>query len=909
MRSLREWFHRLVSAIRPARPDSDLEEELRLHLELAAEEARRRSDGTETTVRAARMRAGGMSQAMEALRDQRGVPVLSGLGQDLRLAFRSFRAMPTVTVVAVLSLGLAVGANTAIFSLVNGLLLRPLPVHEPSRLVHITDNVLTDSGETRVRAWSYPAWREIRDRHLFDAATACSLTRFNLALGGEAQFVDGLQVDGGFFDVLGVPAVLGRTLTPDDDLDTGAADGPAAVISYGYWHRQFGGAADAIGRTIRLNGVLFTIVGVLPPEFFGIEVGRTFDVIVPLRSEALIRGKDSVLESAASNFLTLVARLRSDQSIETAIAGLQAAQAGIREATMEPWEKEVRDRYLTAPFTLVPAATGSSNLRRSYQTPLVILAAVVSLVLLIGCLNVANLLLARAIGRRHELSVQVALGASRWRLARQHLSESVVLAIAGAVLGVAVGGYLSEFLVWQLSTPANTVFLDVSIDRRVLAFAILVTAATTLLFGTAPAIRAARSRPIDAMREQGRFAIRAGGGGLMRGVVVAQAALSLLLLVAAGLFIRSFTWLANRPLGLDPDPVLVVTIDSVRAEVDPARRVPLYERAREAVLTLPRVGAAAISHVTPIGGGGFTPAVEVSTDAAPARSGPNGEVYGNLISPGWLDTFRTRVRRGRDFMDDDRKGAHRVALVNERLVRSVLGGADPIGRTLTVYPNTARSLQMEIVGVVEDAVYGSPREAVPPTWYAPIAQFEVAGFPFATARLSVRAETGSPTLLTRSVAAAIESVHPDLALTFRPLAGQLHASLTRERLLAQLAGFFGVVALLLASLGLYGVTAHATSTRRTEIGIRLALGANPTGVTRLVLGRIWLMMSIGTLLGGVISLWASRFVSGLVYGLPARDPMTIAAAAFVLFAVATIAGWLPARRAGRIDPGAVLRES
>jgi putative ABC transport system permease protein len=908
MRVLLEWVQRSIGTLRPRRPDSDLEEELRLHLELAAEEARRQGQSEDQAVRAARLHAGGAAQAMVALRDQRGVPMVTGLTQDCRLAWRSFRAAPGVTAVAIVSLALAIGANTAIFSVVNGLMLRPLPVREPSRLVHVTDDVPTEAGVTRVRAWSYPAWEQIRQRSLFESATAWSFTRFNLASGGEAQMVEGIWVDGGFFDMLGVPALLGRTLSPADDSPGGGPDGVAVVISHGYWQRQYGGAPDAIGRSLQLNAVTVTIVGVTPPGFSGIEIGRTFDVIVPVHTEALMRGRDSVLASSASNFLTILARLRPGQSLQAAIAEFRQAQSSIREATADAWEKAVLDRYLAAPFTLVPAATGYSNLRRTYESPLLILAVVVSLVLLIGCLNIANLLLARAAARRHELSVQVALGASRWRLVRQRLVESLALSLSGSALGVAIASYFSRVLVWQLSTPANAVFLDVSIDSRVLGFTIVLTAATALLFGAAPEVRAASTQAVDAIREQGRASTEQARGGLMGWVVVAQAALSLVLLVAAGLFIQSFRSLASRDPGFQPEGVLVVTIDSLRADIDVPKRVPLYERARDAVVGLPGVVSAAISYLTPIGGGGFTPAVEIATLTGTTRVESDREVFGNLISDGWFGTFGTALVAGRDFTEKDRQGAPRVAIVNETFARRLLAGGSPLGRTITIYANTPRALQMEIVGVAEDALYSSPREPVPATWYAPIAQFDVPGFPFSFARLSVRASDGSPALLTKAIAAAVTSVNPQLTLTFRPLAGQLQASLMRERLMAQLAGFFGVLALLLAGLGLYGVTAHAISRRRTEIGIRLALGASPVGVIGLVLTRVWMLIAVGIAGGVAISVWASRFVAALIYGLPARDPATLIGAALVLFIVATGAGWYPARRAARIDPGTVLRE-
>jgi putative ABC transport system permease protein len=910
MRAFREWIARLLQPLRQGRRDAELEEELQLHLELAAEDARRRGVPSDEALRAARIRLGGVPQALEALRDQRGTPFVTGLGQDLRLAARSLRSAPGVTGVAIVSLALAIGANTAIFSIVDSLVLRALPVRDPVRLVHVTDTVVTEDGTTRVRAWSNPVWEQIRDRSgFFEALTAWSFTRFDRSSGGETQFVDGLWADGGFFETLGVPAVVGRTFSDEDDRRGGGPDGPVAVISYAYWRRQWGAARDVIGQQVRLEDVTFTIVGVTPPEFHGPEVGRSFDVIAPLRTEALIRRRDSALDSASTNFLTIMARLKQGQSLDAATAALRGIQPHVREATLEPWDTQVAERFLTAPFTAVPAATGYSTLRRSYERPLLIIEAVVALVLMIGCVNVANLLLARAAARRHELSVQVALGASRWRLARQLFAESSVLAAAGAALGVFVAAYGSRFLVRQLSTPTAVVFLDVSLNGRVIAFLAAVTAVTVLLFGTAPAFRATRANPVDALKEQGRASAEQAHSGLMGRVIVVQVALSMVLLVAAGLFIRSFNLVANRPLGLQPEQVLVVALDPQRAMVPPEHRVALYERVREAVLRLPDVSHAAISHLTPVGGGGFTPAVEIAGTGTTTLVDANRDLFGNLISPGWFETFGTRLVAGRDFTDGDRTGALRVAIVNESFVRRFLDGASPLGRVMTVYPNSPRALRMEIVGVATDAIYSSPRFAVPPTWYAPLAQFDVPGFPFSRMRLSVRATTDAPAHLTKTIASAVAEMNPRLALTFRTLSNQIDTSLARERLMALLAGFFGVLALLLAGLGLYGVTAHATSRRRTEIGIRLALGATPARVIRLVLARVSVLVGAGIAAGAALSLWASRFAAGLIYDVAPRDPATLIGAALVLLAAAAVAAWVPARRAVHIDPSAVIRGS
>jgi predicted permease len=598
--------------------------------------------------------------------------------------------------------------------------------------------------------------------------------------------------------------------------------------------------------------------------------------------------------------------------LDAAAAGLRRVQPGIRTATLGPWSKDVADRYLTAPFTVVPAATGYSHLRNDYQRPLLVLIAIVGLVLLIGCLNIANLSLARAISRRRELSMRLALGASRARLTRQLLAESLTLAAAGASLGLVIAAYGGRFLVTQLSTPTNPVSLDVSLDSPVLGFALAVTVLAALLFGTAPALRAARVVPMDALRAQGR-ATEERRPGLMAWLVVAQVAFSVVLVVAAGVFIRSFVSLANRDLGLNAHPVTVVTVDSQGTTVEPSNRVSLYERTRAAVLGLPNVADAAISLQTPASSGGFTPAVEI-VDAAGARPSrrlvpANVEVFGNLVSAGWFRTFGTPITAGRDFTDGDRRGAPPVAVINETFVRRFFATQSPLGHTIVVYPNTPRAMPAQIVGIAADAIYGSPRDAVPPTWYMPIAQFDRAGLPFASVRLSVRANAGSPELLTKSVAAAIGEVDPQLALTFRPLASQIHAALTRERLMAQLAASLGVLALILAGLGLYGVTAYAISRRRTEIAVRMALGALPGRVITLVLVRVWLQVGLGIVAGTGISLWASRFVGGLIHGLSPHEPATLVGAAVLLCAMGTAAAWLPARRAARMDPVAVLREN
>jgi putative ABC transport system permease protein len=860
---------------------------------------------------AARRALGSLALARDRARDVWQPHALQGIGADVRLAARTLRSTPIVSIVAVLSLALGIGANTAIFSLVNSLLLRTLPVREPDRLVFIAD-----SAARGMVYWSYPVWEQIRQRtELFESAGGWTPTRFNLAASGETEFVDGVWASGSYLDTLGVRATLGRVLSTEDDRPGGGAGGPVMVISYGFWQSRFGGTPDVIGRQLRLNGVPVSIVGVTPPDFFGADVGRRFGVMLPVGDEPLVNGPDSMLNGRAIN-LTIVGRLKPGQTRESATAALRAAQPAIREltaprgASASNGDPYLRD-YLKSPFTLVPAATGHSIFRGRYVRPLVMILSAAGLVLLVACANVANLLLARAAARRHELSVRVALGASRWRLVRSLAAESVALAGMAAGLGMLIASWGSRLLVRQLSTQAGPVFLDLSLDWRLLAFAIAVAIATLLLFGIAPAIRASSVAPMEALKEHGRGTAGEARIGLAGGLVVAQVALSVVLVVAGGLFVQTFVSLVRRDPGFARDDVLLVLIDSRRAGVEPAQRIAVYGRVRDAVRAVPGVADAALSDLTPVNNIVFDPPVDVSGSGPLSPS--ERAVWGNVISRGWFSTFRIPLVAGRDLTEDDRVGAPPVAVVNQAFARKFLKGASPLDHTITLpAPMTepSRNLPLRIVGVVADAVYVSLRESPQATMYLALEQHDEPFFvrALASVSLNVRSNSGSPARLTKSVVAAITSVNPQLAVTVRPLADQVNDSLARERVIAMLASFFGVLALMLAGLGLYGVTAYAVSRRRTEIGIRIALGAAPAGVIRLVLSRVAWLVGSGAVVGALVSLSASKLVVSLLYGVEPRDPATLLGAVVTLATVGAFAGWLPAWRASRIDPALVLRE-
>ena len=811
---------------------------------------------------------------------------------DWRDAWRSLRAAPMVSAFAVISLALGIGGVTALFSILNSLTLKPLPVRDPAALAIFADE-----------SWTNPIWEEVRARKQTFAADAFgwATARFNLSSTAATDMVEGLYASGGMFDMLGVPAVLGRTFTERDDARGGAPDGPVAVISYAMWQRRYGGAPDAIGRAISIERVPFTIIGVTPKGFFGPDVGRSFDVAVPLGTEPLVRPESSALDGRLHWWMNIMVRLRPGQTAEQATALLRAIQPQIRQATMPPDRAvNIHEGYLTDPFTLAPAPGGRSPWRARYEQPLTTILVVVGLVLLIACANVANLLVARASTRRRELTLRLALGAPRWRIARQLLVESVWLAAAGAALGIWVAGWGSRLLVAQLSSAAATVDLDLALDWRVLGFTTAVSAAAALLFGVAPALSVSRLTPNEVLKEQGR-----GGGldrrtGLRHASVVLQVALSLALVVAAGLFTRTFVSLQTREFGFNRHGVLLVTANVERNPARGEALLALLTRLEEAVRSVPGVSGAALSYTTPVARAGRNTRVVVPADSPLSRRDRMSWV--NSVAPGWFATMGLQLTGGRDFAEHDKAGAPRVVVVNRAFARRFLPGISSIGAEVsTEEPDETRKYQ--VVGVVEDAIYRSLRAPMEPTMYLPYAQEGAS----AVATIAVRASSGSPELIVRSVAAAIEREDATAVLSFRSMNEQVAAALTQERLVATLAGFFGVLGLLLAAVGLYGVTSYAVTSRRAEIGIRMALGASSGGVVAMVLRRVAWLVGIGIALGAGLSAWATTYVRTLLYGLEPRDPWTFAGAALLLTLVAALAAWLPARRASRIDPMQVLR--
>ncbi len=821
----------------------------------------------------------------------------------LRTAYRSLRATPLVTAAALLSLALGIGANTAIFSIIDALLLKPLPVAHADRIA-VMQSALPDGGARR--SWTNPIWEEIRARQEnWDGAFAAGFNRFNGNAGGEVDPIDGAFVSGRYFDVLGVQPRLGRGFTPDDDRRGGGLHGPVVVISHRFWQRRFSSDPAVIGKTLQLSNVTYTVVGVAPPGFLGHNVGVGMDVWVPLGTEPLVRGPDSSLDRRSTWWLNVFVRRRADQSVEAASAALEQVRPAVREATLpDNWPPDRLPEYLSTALEVESAAAGVSNLRTRYERPLLALAAVVGLTLLIACGNIANLMLARASARRHEFAVRTALGATRWRVAQDLLAETLLLSVAGAALGLLVALWASELIVSQISTSTLQVALDVGLDARMLLFTTAVAAGTTLLFGIGPALMAASAAPMGALKDQGRGGTSGRQKVVANSLVVAQVTLSLLLVVGAGLFVRSFVALADVDLGFVPDRALVLTVSTQRTGVEPERRAALYDELQQRALEVPGVTNAGLSVITPVSGSTWNDGVVFAH--LPDLPEEERIVDLNYITPGWFATYGSTLLRGRDIEGHDRVGTPEVAVVNESFVRKYFEGMDPLGQIVSTPDFPGRpGRRMEIVGVVRDAVYRSPREDFGPVMYRAYRQQTTQG---SSTFLTVRTSRDDLEALQAQLTDAVRTVHPELTVSYRPLSDYVHAALAQERLVAMLSGFFGALALLLAAIGLYGITAYAVVRRRGEIGIRLALGAAPARVVREILSRTGVLVIGGIVAGGLASWWLSRFVAALLFGLAPSDPVTIAGAMLLLAGVSAVAAWIPARRAAFVNPLEALND-
>ena len=825
-----------------------------------------------------------------------------GVLQDLRYGARVLRMNPAFAAVCVLSLALGVGANTAIFQLIDAVRMRTLPVKDPQELAVIRPDVNARAG--RVHGYlplvTNAMWEQIRARQQgFTGVFAFGYESLNLATGGQERDAHAMWVSGEFFDVLGVQPVLGRVFHREDD--HAGCGTPGAVLNYRFWQREYGGEANVVGKSVTLEGHAVPIVGVTPASFTGITPGHGFDVALLVCSEPVFEPAPSLYTLPQGWWLAVMGRLKPGWTLERASAQLESISAGIMEETLPPaYQEDNRKKYLSQKLDAYPGATGLSNLRRQYESPLWLLLGIAGLVLVIACANLANLLLARASAREKEIAVRLALGAARGRVVRQLLTESLLLAIAGAALGIVLARVLSAALVWYLTTQSGTMFLELGMDWRVLGFTAGLAVLTCVLFGLAPALKATSAAPaaIVSLAGRGLTATRE-RFSLRRGLVVIQVSLSLVLLVGAVLFVRSLRNILTLDAGFQRDGMVVVDIGYAGLNLPPERRVAFRELLLERVRALPGVTGAADTSIVPVRGFGW------QNDVVVGGKESDTFVLESNISPGYFRTTGTPILLGRDFDERDNRQSPKVAIVNEETAKKLFGG-DALGKTFQIAAERGeKRYDFQIVGVVRNTKYYDLRENFQPIAFYPEAQDDN---PDAETQMMVRSDLDLVAVI-NEVKAAIAQVDSGISVDFHAYDQQIiKDGLLRERLLATLSSFFGLLAAVLATVGLYGVIAYMVARRTNEIGIRMALGAAPRQILAMVLSEAGRLLAIGVAVGVVLTVAAGRWAASLLFGLKPYDPKTLAAAVAGLGLVAVAASVVPARRAANLDPMAALRD-
>ena len=833
---------------------------------------------------------------------------LDTLWPDFRHALRLLRLNPGFASVALLSLALGIGANTAIFQLLDAVLLRMLPVQNPQELVEV--RVLSPKGGRSgsfINGYSQlttPQWEALRQRQqVFSSLFAWAPDDFNLSPGGEVRNAAGLWVSGDYFNVLGVRPALGRVFTSADD-ERGCGL-PEAVISYSFWQHEYHGDPSVIGRKLSLNGKPVEIIGVSAAGFYGVAVGRSFEVALPICGIAALDGENSPLNNDKDYvwWLTAMGRLKLGISTDKALAQLNSFAPGLFQDTLPKTFKGDRAKqYLDFRLKLLPAGTGVSNLRRQYASPLWLLLGIAGVVLLIACANLANLMLARASAREKEIAIRLAVGASRTRIIRQLLSESVLLAFLGAGLGFALAQWLSRFLVSFLSTQGTTLFVDLQPDWSLLAFTAGVAALTCILFGLAPALRATRISPQAAMKAGSR-GVTAGHErfGMRRALVAAQVSMSLVLLFGAILFTRTLRNLTTVQAGFQENGILVTDLDFSDLNIPQANRLEYKRQILDRVRALPGVDTAAEAAIVPVSGNGINDNVWISgADKSKQKTSDF-----NHISSDYFKTLGTPLLAGRDFKETDSPSAPKVAIVNEEFARQLMGGQNPIGKS---FRREATSLEPEldfqIVGLVATTKYIDLRDDPTPIVYLPVAQQPIQGSDIQF----VARSSGSFADLTSRIRSLAADINPRVAITFQNFHTMIRDSLLQERLMATLSGFFGFLAALLATVGLYGMISYMVVRRTNEIGIRMALGADRSGILAMILREAGGLLAIGVGVGVILSVAGARTAKALLYGLKSYDPLTLIGAVVLLAVVAVAASTLPAQRASKLDPMVALRE-
>jgi predicted permease len=891
MSLLRNIASGLRSLFRRKQVDRELDDELSTYLEMAAEEKINQGISPAEARRAVRLEQGSVDIAKEIISAAAWESFVETLWQDLRFALRTLRKTPVFTIVAVLTLGLGIGANTAIFQLLDAVRLRNLPVENPQQLVAVRIvggnqgmGFNQDYGDL-----TRPLWQEIRDhQQAFSGIFAWSVTQRYTGRGSEMRHFNSLSVSGNFFQELGVRPFRGRLLVPRDE---GPCPKSYGVASYSYWLRELGGRDPEKGINLIVDNDPVQIVGVTPPEFFGMVVGDSFDIALPFCQPQAGLRRD-IFE------VSVMGHLKPGWTLDRASAELSALSPGVFEAIVLPdRDTATTEMYKHFQLAAYPASRGVNRLSASDYTSLWLLLGITGLVLLLACANLANLLLVRGRTREREMAVRQALGAARWRLIRQLLSEGVLLAGTGAVLGIALAVALSRGLLLLFSTENNLPQFDLSLDWRVLSFVGFVAMLTCIVFAVAPALRSSRTHPSDALksRSRGTTADRE-TFSLQRLIIVTQVAISVTLLAGALLFVRSFRNLVTLNPGMRERGITVAFLGYWQSNL-PRERWPSFQRELlEEVQAVPGVQSAATTTRVPLDGGSWEHGVRVGSLEGTSKF--------TWVSPDYFATMGIPIVTGRGLTNEDKASSPRVAVVNQTFVRRFLSGTDPIGQTLlTIEEPDYPATRYEIVGVIPNTRYSSLRDETPPMAFAPATQFPAQG-PWSS--VVIYSNLPLETIMA-GVKHSLGVKHPDVIMEFHDFQKQILDGLVMERVMATLSGFFGLLAAMLAAIGIYGVLSYIVVMRRNEIGIRMALGANRISVLNLVFRQTALLLAVGVSIGVVVALTAAQGAASLLFGLRANDPATFVGASALLIVVAMLACYLPARRAMRVDPMVALR--
>jgi predicted permease len=889
------------------RLESEMDEELRGFLDASAEEKQRAGMSSSEAARAALVEMGSTNAVKHRIRSAGWETMVENLWQDVRYSVRMLARSPGFTTVAVLSLALGIGANTAIFSLMDVVMLRSLPVTDPGQLFLFGHGRMVGStGTLPSTSWdlfSYPFYREISQKNeVFSGIAAIDSIEFathGALSGGGREMLHASLVSGTYFSVLGVNPELGRVLTDVDDQTPGS--GTVAVASYSWWQRR-GGDPAMVGKTVNIEGTNYTIVGIAPPGFFGTAVGELPDFWIPLSMEKQISPGWNGLADKRFQSLYLIARLKPGVSAQQATARINLLFKQILRSEyvgQQPSQKEL-DSIAHAQIELTSAARGLSRLRAEFSLPLEILTAIAALVLLIACANLVNLLLARGASRSREFAMRMAIGATRTRVVRQLLTESFLLALLGAGVGVACAWNAGHLLLMAASDNSEVAAMKVSPDLRVLAFTLAITVSTALLFGMIPAIRSTRLDLTGSLKQGRGIASPSARISLARALIVTQVALSLVLLAGASLFLRSLVKLTNVDTGFDRQNVLVFELDQYASGLPhDGRLVTLQQQTEERVRAVPGVQAASFSMFT------FNQGLwsdDVTVQGIPRGPQNSQDVLFNVVGNGFFSTMSLPILAGRGFNTNDKEDSPKVAIINETMARTFFPGISPIGHRFGWGQDPAHSGEMEVVGVVKDAKYVALAEDQEPAAYLPYPQ-SILYF----GNFEVR-YAGNAAQMIPAIGHAIAEVNPNVPINkISTLSEKVYASTSNQRLVAQLSSFFGLLAGFLVCIGIYGLLSYAVARRTSEIGVRMALGARRSNVLWLILREILVLAAIGVAIGIPAALEGNHLVAAMLYGLSPTDPLGLLAAVVLLVTIAALAGFLPARRASLVEPNVALR--